>query len=66
MWVEKHEVLIVANTIPTDHVPANELGFPPGVWVDREDQKVAQGVRYGWRVSTLGELAELVAKEKEG
>lgn len=63
--VRKDEVLVVAQSLMADHVPANELGIP-SVWIDRQGAcmgKDVKGVRWVWRFETLGEMAEAVQKE---
>lgn len=72
--IKKDEIWHIAQSLHHDHVPATEMGFEPGVWVDRSGAmgevsgELKEKARYGWKVSTLGELADIVeeAFEREG
>ena len=65
--VDKSRVLHVAESLYHDHVPASAMGIE-SVWVDRsgasmgeiEDEVVREKARFGWRVGSIMELAELV------
>ncbi|EIM89064.1 haloalkanoic acid dehalogenase, partial [Stereum hirsutum FP-91666 SS1] len=62
LGVRKDEVLVVAQSLMADHVPANELGIP-SVWIDRQGAcmgKDVKGVKWMWKFETLGEMAEAV------
>ncbi|KAF2842106.1 HAD-like protein [Patellaria atrata CBS 101060] len=66
--VEKGKILHVAQSLFHDHMPAPENGFELGVWVDRSGVMGEQGgyrsrAKYGWRVETLKQLADLVDAE---
>ncbi len=72
--VEKDEILHVAQSIFHDHVPARKIGLA-SVWINRKGagmggldgalKKVHEQaeVGYGWRFTTLGELADEVERE---
>lgn len=68
LGVARGAVLHVAQSLFHDHVPAAEVGLPT-VWVDRGGAmgevgaEVRERARYGWRVESLGELAEMVDRE---
>jgi 2-haloalkanoic acid dehalogenase type II len=74
--IEKEDILHVAQSLQHDHVPAKKMGMS-SVWVNRsgagmggraEEWHQRGEVGYGWRVGSLGELADLVEEEfkKEG
>jgi 2-haloalkanoic acid dehalogenase type II len=75
--VDKDDILHVAQSVFHDHVPARQVGLA-SVWINRKgagmggQDEVLRGlhergeVGYGWRFSTLGELADEVEREKEG
>ncbi|RXW13962.1 hypothetical protein EST38_g11890 [Candolleomyces aberdarensis] len=63
----KSKVLIVAQSLPHDHVPASQLGIK-SVWIDRQSAVTCntlpgQAKPWSWKFETLGELAEVVEKE---
>lgn len=65
--IEKDQILKVAQSLHHDHVPATEIGMEPGVWVARKggemgavSTELKERARYGWKVATLGELADQV------
>ncbi|THH19132.1 hypothetical protein EW146_g1992 [Bondarzewia mesenterica] len=67
--IEKHEVLVVAQSLFHDHVPANELGIP-SVWIDRQGACAGVDVQ-GGQVDVevrdvLGGMAEAVKEETKG
>ncbi|GAM86508.1 hypothetical protein ANO11243_045220 [Dothideomycetidae sp. 11243] len=59
--VEKEHVLLVAQGVESDHVPAREMGIS-SAWVDRygrgRESMEKTGARPGWVVSKLSELAD--------
>jgi len=68
--VEKAQILHVAQSFHHDHEPAAKLGLE-SCWVDRNGvmgDVDAQGssARFGWKVQSLGELAEMVEKAFKG
>ncbi|KAJ9612231.1 hypothetical protein H2200_003828 [Cladophialophora chaetospira] len=76
--VEKDQILHVAQSIFHDHVPAKKVGLA-SVWINRKGAGMGgqdevlrkvhekEEVGYGWRFSTLGELANEVEREaREG
>jgi len=62
----KDKVLVVAQSLPHDHVPASKLGIK-SVWIDRQDALTCNELPgpplYTWKFNTLGEMAEAVEKE---
>lgn len=66
----KEYVLVTAQSLYHDHRPANKIGLHGGAWIDREGaimgigKDMEEGTRWGWRFSTLGEMADEVEKEK--
>lgn len=69
--VEKEQLLHVAASITHDQRPAKKMGLS-SVWVSRENSVTQPDVEkavkedevgYGWKVATLGELAEMITKE---
>jgi FMN phosphatase YigB (HAD superfamily) len=63
----KSKVLVVAQSLPHDHVPASQLGIA-SVWIDRQSAvtctELPNGQKpYAWRFETLGEMADAVEKE---
>jgi 2-haloalkanoic acid dehalogenase type II len=75
--IEKDQILHVAQSVHHDHVPAKKMGLA-SAWIQRGgagmggQDDVLRGlhdrgeVGYGWRFSTLGELADEVEREKRG
>lgn len=70
----KGRILHVAQSLWHDHVPAAQLGLE-SVWVDRGgvlgsklEGEVVEKARFGWKVGSLKELADIVeeAWAKEG
>jgi 2-haloalkanoic acid dehalogenase type II len=70
--IDKAEILHVAQSLTHDHVPAKEVGLT-SCWIERRGAEAGMGgnveevkdkVDFGWRVKTLGDLAELVEKEQ--
>ncbi|KAF2094523.1 HAD-like protein [Rhizodiscina lignyota] len=72
--IKKDEIWHIAQSLHHDHVPTTEGGFETGVWVDRKGAmgevsgELKERAKYGWRVGSLGELADIVeeAWAKEG
>jgi 2-haloalkanoic acid dehalogenase type II len=74
--IEKDDILHTAQSIMHDHVPAKKMGMS-SAWIARkgagmggpvEELHKNGGVGYGWRFTTLGEMADAVeaeAREKE-
>ncbi|KAG2008280.1 hypothetical protein CC2G_013728 [Coprinopsis cinerea AmutBmut pab1-1] len=67
----KEKVLIVAQSLPHDHVPANRLGIK-SVWIDRQSAVTCNELPgaggqakkiWTWRFETLGEMADKVEEE---
>lgn len=63
----KSKVLIVAQSLPHDHVPASQLGIS-SVWIDRQSavtcNEPPEGqTPYTWRFETLGAMADAVERE---
>lgn len=65
----KDEVLVVAQSLYHDHVPANQLGIK-SVWIDRRGASLGMvpdvdggKKKWNWRFETLGEMAEAVETE---
>ncbi|TFK21151.1 haloacid dehalogenase [Coprinopsis marcescibilis] len=63
----KSKVLVVAQSLPHDHVPARELGVP-SVWIDRQSAVTCNELPgdqkpWTWRFETLGQMADAVEKE---
>lgn len=67
------EVLVVAQSLVHDHIPARKFGLRPGVWIERSpgggDALMGGGweefggeVELGGRFGTLGEFAEVVER----
>lgn len=73
--VAQDEILVVAQSLPHDHVPARALGLP-SIWIDRQDAltcKSGNGVPeseegkrglYTLRFETLGEFADELGRRK--
>jgi 2-haloalkanoic acid dehalogenase type II len=64
--VRKDEVLVVAQSVFHDHVPANELGLS-NVWINRKGSTVGSekgDVKIRWEFETLGEMVEEIKREK--
>jgi len=67
LGTEKGEILHVAQSLFHDHVPAAKIGLE-NVWVDRNgvmgevSEEMKRKATLGWKVTTLGELAEMVEK----
>jgi 2-haloacid dehalogenase len=64
--VEKDEdVLVTANSLFHDHVPAQEIGLRSS-WISRAATiGQMQGVKYDFRFTTLGDMADALIKEYE-
>jgi len=63
--IEREEVLVTAQSLSHDHVPANKLGLG-SAWIDREGAHVGVDetlATFTFRYRTLGELAAAVEKE---
>lgn len=63
----KDKVLVVAQSLTHDHIPAGQLGIK-SVWIDRESAVTCNELPGGqkpwtWRFETLGEMASAVEKE---
>ena len=72
---KKEEVLVVAQSLWHDHVPARKVGLRPSVWIRRGGEEVAMGgrledlreeVRLAADFGTLGEFAGVVERGFEG
>ncbi|KIJ36930.1 hypothetical protein M422DRAFT_211848 [Sphaerobolus stellatus SS14] len=63
--IEKHEVIVTANSRKHDHKPANSLGIASS-WIKREGSVMGQSgnATYIWDFETLGEMAD--AADNEG
>ncbi|KAF8483137.1 putative hydrolase [Gautieria morchelliformis] len=63
--IEKHEVLVTANSLFHDHKPANTLGIASS-WIIREGDFMAvkTDATYVFSFPTLGDMANAVVKEK--
>lgn len=64
--VAREEVMVTAQSLFHDHVPAKRLGLK-SVWIDRAGAVMGLGVEdkvYEWSFRTLGEMAEEVEREK--
>ncbi|KAK3079883.1 hypothetical protein LTS18_003685 [Coniosporium uncinatum] len=67
LGTEKGKILHVAQSLFHDHVPAAKVGLE-NVWVDREgvmgevSEEIKRKATLGWKVATLGELAEMAEK----
>lgn len=61
--VPKSQVLVTAQSLIHDHVPANRLDIR-SVWIDRQGGGLkAENVKYDWRFATLGEMADALEAE---
>jgi len=62
--IGKHEVLVVAASLPHDHVPANALGLD-SVFIDRHAISLNKGchAHYNAKFDSLGNFAEEVRKQ---
>jgi 2-haloalkanoic acid dehalogenase type II len=66
----KDDVLVVAQSLYHDHMPANKLGLD-SAWIDRAgavmgvEKDVKDKAKWGWRFATLGEMAEHVEREPQ-
>ena len=63
----KDKVLVVAQSLPHDHIPAAKLGVK-SVWIDRQSAVTCNELPGGhkpwtWRFETLGEMASAAEKE---
>ncbi|KAM6503283.1 haloacid dehalogenase [Amanita muscaria] len=64
----KEKVLVVAQSLPHDHVPARELDIK-SVWIDRQSAVTCNelpdgaGQKWTWRFETLGEMVDAVKAE---
>ncbi|EPQ52135.1 HAD-like protein [Gloeophyllum trabeum ATCC 11539] len=63
--IDKDGVLVVANSLAHDHVPANALGIA-SCWIERPGATMGQDAkaRHVFDFKTLGDMADAVAKEK--
>jgi len=63
--VRGEQVLVVAQSLMHDHVPANRLGLS-SAFIDREGATIGNGVtaHYTYKFATLGEFAEAVEAER--
>ena len=65
------DVLVVAQSLYHDHIPANKLGLE-SVWIDRPgaimgvEKDDRTSAKWGWRFATLGAMNEAVEKELGG
>lgn len=64
--VEKDEdVLVTANSLFHDHVPAQKIGLRSS-WISRSATiGQIEGVKYDFKFTTLGDMAEALVKEYE-
>ncbi|GBE85040.1 predicted protein [Sparassis crispa] len=66
LGVRKEEVLVVANSVFHDILPARKVGIE-GVWIAREGatagQLAGEGEKLRWVFKTLGDMAEAVKQE---
>lgn len=61
--IPKDQVLVTAQSLTHDHVPANELGLK-SVWIDRPGGGLKrEGVKWDWRFETLGDMADALEAE---
>lgn len=65
--VQMEEILMTANGLKSDHVPAKEIGMT-STWISRgqgeKDLKAVDGkVAFTWRFDSMGEMAEAAEKE---
>ncbi|KAI9891855.1 MAG: hypothetical protein M1814_002420 [Vezdaea aestivalis] len=69
--VDKNQILVVAQSLMHDHVPARKVGLK-SCWIERGGATSGIGglltdlgdqVDFNWRFKTLGDLAALVEKE---
>ncbi|KAF8591374.1 hypothetical protein K439DRAFT_1627086 [Ramaria rubella] len=61
--IEKHEILVTANSLFHDHKPANALGIASS-WIVREGEIGSKtDAKYVFSFPTLGDMAEAVTKE---
>lgn len=63
--VGKNEVLLVAQGLDSDHVPAREMGIK-SVWIDRYDagEEAARDARPTWMFKNLAEMVEEMKREE--
>jgi len=73
--LERDQILVVAQSLPHDHVPARALGLS-SAWIDRPDaitcldgdgvpkSRTAKETFAKWRFRGLGELATAVEEAK--
>lgn len=69
LGVNSEDVLVVAQSLFHDHVPAKSLGLKT-VWVDREGSEMGLGVGEGeeiwdWRFASLEEIVKAVEDERK-
>lgn len=64
--IDKHEVLVTANSLFHDHAPANSLGIASS-WIIREGSVmgIKGNATYVWAFGDLGDMAAAVEKEAE-
>jgi len=64
LGIEKHQVLVTANSLSHDHGPANALGIPSS-WIIREGSVIGMrgNATYVWAFGTLGDMAAAVEQE---
>jgi len=62
--IEKDQVLVVAQSLFHDHMPANSLGIA-SVWIEREGASMGMGTEatYVFHYRTLGEMAAALGGE---
>jgi FMN phosphatase YigB (HAD superfamily) len=73
--LERDQILVVAQSLPHDHVPAQKLGLS-SAWIDRPDavtcldgdgvpkSRMAKETFVKWRFESLGEFASEVEKAR--
>lgn len=61
--VDKEQVLVTAQSLMHDHVPANSLGLASSYIARREAHCHVDNVTYTFKFSTLGEMADALEKE---
>ncbi|RPB01186.1 hypothetical protein L873DRAFT_1834719 [Choiromyces venosus 120613-1] len=60
--VKREEVLVTAQSLWHDHVPAEKAGLV-GAWIDREGGSDGGSRGWKWRFRSLGEMADVVEAE---
>ncbi|KAG8804628.1 hypothetical protein FRC17_005929, partial [Serendipita sp. 399] len=63
--VEREQVLVTAQSLMHDHVPANKLGLSSAWIARREGHCEAEGVTYTYQFPTLGAMADALEAEAQ-